>query len=87
MAKNGNGWHQGDWTDPNDPDYIPPEKLFFSKQRSEGIPAAIRTAAANDYELRKFYGSRLVPLGFSENEILNMPLDELEEIFNKIMGV
>ena len=32
VTKNGNGWHQGDWTDPNDPDYIPkPEKLFLLK--------------------------------------------------------
>jgi hypothetical protein len=28
MAKNGNGWHQGDWMDPNDPRLIP---LFFSQ--------------------------------------------------------
>ena len=28
LGTNGNGWHQGDWTDPNDPDYEPkPQKL------------------------------------------------------------
>jgi hypothetical protein len=28
LGTTGNGWHQGDWTDPNDPDYEPkPQKL------------------------------------------------------------
>jgi len=87
MAKNGNGWHQGDWTDPNDPDYIPkPEKLIFSNRNKGGIPTAIRTAAANEQDLRKFYGSWLIPHGFSEEYIMTIPLDKLENLFNDMMG-
>ena len=86
-TKNGNGWHQGDWTDPNDPDYIPkPEKLFLSNQKSDGIPAAIRTASAKDDKLRRFYGEFLVPY-FGQSTVDQMSLANLEYEFNLLMGL
>ncbi len=77
---NGNGdWHEAPWQDwPEDQPYEPNNK--------KGLAGIIRLAM-NESELREFYGSRLVPLGFSENEILSMPMNELEEIFNKVMGI
>ena len=86
VKKNGNGWHHGDWTDPNDPDYIPPEKLIFSNRNNGGIPAAIRTASAKDDKLRRFYGEFLVPY-FGQSTVDQMSLANLEYEFNLLMGL
>tara|TARA_R100000656_G_scaffold1378_1_gene2639 strand:- start:2 stop:328 length:327 start_codon:yes stop_codon:yes gene_type:complete len=77
---NGNGdWHDAPWQDW-------PEDQPYELNNKKGLAGIIRLAM-NESELREFYGSRLVPLGFSENEILSMPMDELEEIFNGVMGI
>jgi|TARA_Y100000296_G_C5151618_1_gene246722 hypothetical protein len=71
-------WHEAPW-------YDYPEDQPYEPGKRNGLPGIIRLAM-NESELRRFYGGWLVPHGFSENEILNMPMDELEEIFNAIMG-
>ena len=57
---NGNGdWHEAPWQDwPEDQPYEPNNK--------KGLAGIIRLAM-NESELREFYGSRLVPLGFSRS--------------------
>ena len=61
-------------------------KINISNRNKGGIPTAIRTAAANEQDLRKFYGSWLIPHGFSEEYIMTIPLDKLENLFNDMMG-
>ncbi len=68
---------------PGAPDWY--DEDYYKKKTASPSTDGI-LAAMSESDLRRFYGGWLVPHGFSENEILNMPMDELEEIFNAIMG-
>ena len=40
----------------------------------------------SENELRELYGGYLVPKGYREQDIMEMPLKELEYLFNQVMG-
>ena len=66
---------------------IPHEKPWWiedDEEAKEGIVS--RLAQMSETELRELYGGYLVPFGFKENEIMQMPMKELEYLFNKVMG-
>ena len=66
---------------------IPHEKPWWENDeeaRGEGIVSHL--AQMSETELRELYGGYLVPFGFKENEIMQMPMKELEYLFNKVMG-
>jgi hypothetical protein len=66
---------------------IPHEKPWWiedDEEAKEGIVSHL--AQMSETELRELYGGYLVPFGFKENEIMQMPMKELEYLFNKVMG-
>jgi len=66
---------------------IPHEKPWWiedDEEAREGIFSHL--AQMGETELRELYGGYLVPFGFKENEIMQMPMKELEYLFNKVMG-
>jgi len=52
------------------------------KPKAKGILASV-----DNYDLRKLYGGYLVPFGYTEEQILKMPMDELEGLFNEVMAI
>ena len=53
-------------------------------KKREGIRGQLRMVMSPS-ELKRFYGSYLVPYGYSEDTILRMPMGELEDLFNRVM--
>tara|TARA_R110000824_G_scaffold166807_2_gene343580 strand:- start:117 stop:437 length:321 start_codon:yes stop_codon:yes gene_type:complete len=43
-------------------------------------------AQMSDNELRELYGGYLIPKGYREQDIMEMPIKELEYLFNQVMG-
>jgi hypothetical protein len=38
-------------------------------------------------ELRELYGGYLVPKGYREQDIMEMPIKDLENLFNQVMNI
>ena len=55
------------------------------RRRREGILSHL--AQMSNTELRELYGSYLVPYGYKEEDILKMPMEELEYLFNQVMNI
>ena len=54
-------------------------------KKREGIMSQL--AQMSNRELREFYGGYLVPYGYKEDQIMRMPIKELELLFNKVMRI
>ena len=54
-------------------------------KRREGIISHL--AQMTDTELRELYGGYLVPYGYKEDDIMKMPMKELEYLFNQVMNI
>ena len=54
-------------------------------KRREGIISHL--AQMTDTELRELYGGYLVPYGYKEEDIMKMPMKELEYLFNQVMNI
>ena len=66
---------------------IPHEKPWWIQDDEEARGEIVsHLAQMSETELRELYGGYLVPFGFKENEIMQMPMKELEYLFNKVMG-
>jgi hypothetical protein len=52
--------------------------------RNGGIKGQLRMVMS-PLELKRFYGSYLVPYGYKEDQIMRMPMKELEYLFNQVM--
>ena len=46
-----------------------------------------QVAQMSNGDLRKFYGGYLVPYGYREEDIMSMPMDKLEYLFNTVMSI
>ena len=66
------------WEDTKDFRRSPIKKL-------EGIMSQV--AQMSNGDLRKFYGGYLIPYGYREEEIMKMPMDKLEYLFNTVMSI
>ena len=55
-----------------------------AKPSREGIVSHL--AQMTDNELRELYGGYLIPKGYREQDIMEMPIKELEYLFNQVMG-
>ena len=73
---------------------IPHEKPWWEDTRDnrrgpikklEGIMSQV--AQMSNGDLRKFYGGYLVPYGYREEDIMSMPMDKLEYLFNTVMSI
>jgi hypothetical protein len=53
--------------------------------KREGIVSHL--AQMTDNELRELYGGYLVPYGYKEEDIMNMPMKNLEYLFNQVMNI
>ena len=56
-----------------------------TKIKKEGIMSQL--AQMSNKELREFYGGYLVPYGYKEDQIMRMPMKELELLFNQVMRI
>ena len=65
-------------------DRITPWHEDETKKR-EGIMSQL--VQMSNRELREFYGGYLVPYGYKEDQIMRMPIKELELLFNKVMRI
>ena len=66
---------------------IPHEKpwgIEDDEEAREGIFSHL--AQMGETELRELYGGYLVPKGYREKDIMEMPMKELEYLFNQVMG-
>ena len=66
---------------------IPHEKPWWiedDEEAREGIFSHL--AQMGETELRELYGGDLVPKGYREKDIMEMPMKELEYLFNQVMG-
>tara|TARA_Y100000310_G_C19969399_1_gene484768 strand:+ start:117 stop:434 length:318 start_codon:yes stop_codon:yes gene_type:complete len=67
---------------------FPQEIEEWEKEKDEtrngGIKSQLKMVMS-PLELKRFYGSYLVPFGYSEDTILRMPMRELEDLFNRVM--
>ena len=54
-------------------------------EAKEGIVSHL--AQMSDNELRELYGGYLVPYGYKEEDIMKMPMKELEYLFNQVMNI
>ena len=66
---------------------IPHEKPWWiedDEEAREGIFSHL--AQMGETELRELYGGYLVPKGYREQDIMEMPIKELEYLFNQVMG-
>ena len=52
--------------------------------RNGGIKGQIKMVMSPS-ELKRFYGGYLRPFGYSEDQIMKMPMKELEDLFNRVM--
>ena len=55
------------------------------RQGEEGIMSQV--AKMSNKDLREFYGGYLVPYGYKEDQIMRMPMKELEYLFNTVMNI
>ena len=51
----------------------------------EGIMSQVAKMSTKD--LREFYGGYLIPYGYREEDIMKMPMDKLEYLFNTVMSI
>ena len=67
---------------------IPHEKPWWEngEEAKEGRDAFSHLAQMSENELRELYGGYLVPKGYREQDIMEMPMKELEYLFNQVMG-
>ena len=66
---------------------IPHERPWWledDEEAKEGIFSHL--AQMSETELRELYGGDLVPKGYREQDIMEMPIKELEYLFNQVMG-
>ena len=66
---------------------IPHERPWWledDEEAKEGIFSHL--AQMSETELRELYGGYLVPKGYREKDIMEMPIKELEYLFNQVMG-
>ena len=66
---------------------IPHERPWWledDEEAKEGIFSHL--AQMSETELRELYGGYLVPKGYREQDIMEMPIKELEYLFNQVMG-
>ena len=54
-------------------------------RKREGIMSQL--AQMSNRELREFYGGYLVPYGYKEDQIMRMPMKELEYLFEQVMRI
>ena len=54
-----------------------------TRKRPEGIMTQVAQMPSNEY--RKFMGGYLVPYGYKEDDIMKMPIKELEYLFEQVM--
>ena len=67
---------------------IPHEKPWWEDDDdSAGGGIISHLAQMSEGELRELYGGYLVPYGYKEEDIMKMPMKELEYLFNKVMGI
>ena len=65
-------------------DRITPWHEEDTKRKPEGIMGQIAQMSSDEY--RKFMGGYLVPhFGFKEDDIMKMPIKELEYLFEQVM--
>ena len=66
---------------------IPHERPWWledDEEAKEGIFSHL--AQMSETELRELYGGYLGPKGYREQDIMEMPIKELEYLFNQVMG-
>ena len=66
---------------------IPHERPWWledDEEAKEGIFSHL--AQMSETQLRELYGGYLVPKGYREQDIMEMPIKELEYLFNQVMG-
>ena len=66
---------------------IPHERPWWledDEEAKEGIFSHL--AQMSETELRELYGGYLIPKGYREQDIMEMPIKELEYLFNQVMG-
>ena len=54
-------------------------------EAKEGIVSHLAQMSSN--ELRELYGGYLVPYGYKQEDIMKMPMKELEYLFNQVMNI
>jgi|TARA_Y100000310_G_scaffold67707_1_gene63091 hypothetical protein len=54
-------------------------------EAKEGIISHLAQMTEN--ELRELYGGYLVPKGYREQDIMEMPIKDLENLFNQVMNI
>ena len=59
--------------------------LDYGAKKKEGIMSQL--AQMSNKELREFYGGYLVPYGYKEDQIMKMPMKELEYLFEQVMSI
>jgi len=59
-------------------------KKLQQQESKQGIMSNLAQMTNN--ELKEFYGGYLVPYGYKEKDILKMPLNEIEYLFNQVMS-
>jgi hypothetical protein len=52
--------------------------------RNSGIKGQIKMVMSPS-KLRRFYGGYLVPFGYREEDLMRMPMKDLEDLFNRTM--
>lgn len=52
--------------------------------RNGGIKGQIKMVMSPS-KLRRFYGGYLVPFGYREEDLMRMPMKDLEDLFNRTM--
>ena len=69
---------------------IPHERPWWledDEEAKEGIFSHLAQMSETELtELRELYGGYLVPKGYREQDIMEMPIKELEYLFNQVMG-
>ncbi len=66
-------------------DRITPWHEEDTKRKPEGIMSQVAQMSTKD--LREFYGGYLIPYGYREEDIMKMPMDKLEYLFNTVMSI
>ena len=64
-------------------DRITPWHEEDTKRKPEGIMTQVAQMPGTEY--RKFMGGYLVPYGYKEEDIMKMPIKELEYLFEQVM--
>jgi hypothetical protein len=60
-------------------------KKLKEQESKQGIMSNLASMTTN--ELKEFYGGFLVPYGYKEEDIMKMPLKEIEYLFDQIMAI